>query len=459
MAILERARQALDPLDDLRARADVLLELSRALVRKGDPSHAKVVALEAAEVARAAGSADHLARAAVAYLGMAWIGQPDPAGDGLLEEALRLGADDQPELRARVLAALAELRMTTQGRAEEARTLSAEAERIARDLGEPLVLAQTLLVRCITIFGLPDLDHRLGIYDEVLALSERAGDRQLHALALTTRAATRLEAADLDGFLADVDHLTRLTASGRWGIAGRRAGWLRTCVQLLRADWDGAEASIRASLAEAGEDLNAINVYAGHSFVLHRETGRVAELLPTFTTIVAANPGLVLFAAALARSHAELGDLEAATAVYDRLTAEDPGRLPGDQTWLASLTLLAETAALLGRDEMAPRLYELLLPHRGHLVVVGATVSLASIDRHLGMLAWLLGRAADAEAHLEDALTLEQQLGLGTFAVRSLVWLGRVTGATAPLQEAVDQAKTLGMAGVVAEAEALLGTK
>jgi DNA-binding SARP family transcriptional activator len=456
VATLQRAVEALTPLDDPLARAEVLLSLSHAYVRDGDPHAAKHVALEVAAIARSAHAADHLARAAVAYLGMAWIGQPDPAGDGLLEEALELCGDDQPALRARVLSALAELRMTTQGRADEARVLSAEAEAIARSLDDPLVLAQTLLVRCITIFGLPDLDARLAVYDEMLCLAEEAGDRQLHALAVTTRAATRLEAADVDGFLADVAFLRRSVTSGRWGIAGRRASWLETCIHLLRGEWEDAEATMHAALAEAGDDINAINVYAGHSFVLHRETGRVADLLPTFANVVAANPGLALFAAALARSWAELGDHKSSTELYDELTAKDPGLLPGDQTWVATVSLVAETAALLGRSELAPRLYELLLPHRGHLVVVGATVSLATIDRHLGMLAHLLGRTDDAVAHLEDALALERRLDLRTFEPRTLVWLGRITGDPAPLREAAEKAAALGMAGVEAEATALL---
>lgn len=456
VTILRRAVEALTPLDDPLALADVLLSLSDAYVRDGDPHAAKLVALEVAAIARSAHSADHLARAAVAYLGMAWIGQPDPAGDGLLEEALELSGDDQPALRTRVLSALAELRMTTQGRADEARQLSAEAEAIARTLDDPLLLAQTLLVRCVTLFGLPDLQTRLAVYEETLRLAEEAGDRHLHALAVTTRAATHLEAADLDGFLTDVTFLRRTLVQGRWGIAGRRASWLETCIHLLRGEWTAAEETMHAALAEAGDDLNAINVYAGHSFVLHRETGRIADLLSSFANVVAANPGLALFGAALARSWAELGEEKAAGELYDELTAKDPGLLPGDQTWVATVSLVAETAALLDRSELAPRLYDLLLPHRGHLVVVGATVSLATIDRHLGMLAHLLGRSDEAVAHLEDALALERRLGLHTFEPRTLVWLGRVTGDPAPLREAAEAARALGMVGVEAEAAALL---
>lgn len=456
VALLQRADAALIPLDEPLARAEVLLCLSQAYARDGDPTAAKLVALEVAAIARSVNAADLLARAAVAHLGIAWIGQPDPAGAGLLEEALELCGDDQPALRARVLSALAELRMTTQGRADEARRLAADAEVVARTLDDPLVLAQTLLSRCITSFGLPDLDARLALYDEVLSLAERGGDRQLHALAMTTRAATRLEAADMDGFLADVGFLRRTMTIGRWGIAGRRASWLETCIHLLRAEWDQAESTMTRALADAGDDVNAINVYAGHSFVLHRETGRIADLLPTFADVVAANPGLVLFRAGLARSWAELGEHKAATELYDELASDDPSQLPGDQTWMATLSLLAETGALLGRAELAPRLSELLLPHRGHLVVVDATIALATVDRHLGMVAHLLGRHDEAVAHLEDALASERRLDLRTFEPRSLVWLGRITGDRRPLEEAVAKAEALGMAGVTAEARSLL---
>ena len=463
VVVLDRADDALRRIgaEDSDHRTEILLGLSRALVRAGDPRRSKEVALDAADLARRTGSPMRLAEAAVAYVGVAWIGQPDEAGDELLQEAVQVSTAAEPALRARLLTALAELRMTSQGRAAEARELITEAVGLARTQDDPLVLANALLVQAITSYGLPDLDARLAIYDECLSLAGDL-DRQLHGLALTTRAATRLEAGDLQRFLDDVHTLERAVAHGRWGIVERRTRWLRIALHLMSAEWQEAEAAMHACLAEAGDDLNAINVYAGHTFVLHRETGRIGELLPSFAGIVEANPGLALFGAALARSQIELGHVDEAVRTYERLAAVDPLELPGDQTWVASVTLLAEAAALLGRPDQAARLYEVLRPHRGHLVVVGSTVCLATVDRHLGMLADLLDDSDLAATHLHDALDLEQRLGLRTFVPRTQVWQARVRLATDPggaialLEDARRAAAALGMPGVVQECDGLL---
>ena len=60
--------------------------------------------------------------------------------------------------------------------------------------------------------------------------------------------------------------------------------------------------------------------------------------------------------------------------------------------------------------------------------MAGTGVNLGTVDRHLGMLAAVLGRDDEAEAHYAAALQLEERLGAPSLVARTREWLGRLRG-------------------------------
>jgi DNA-binding SARP family transcriptional activator len=135
---------------------DLLLALGEARARGGDEAGAKESFLRAAEIARRAGMAERLGRAALGYGGR-WVWtvmRGDPHIIPLLEEALEALPRVDSALRARLLARLAGGPLKAQGDASRARrfALTREAVQTARRLDDPAVLAWALDGRKVAIW-------------------------------------------------------------------------------------------------------------------------------------------------------------------------------------------------------------------------------------------------------------------------------------------------------------------
>jgi len=164
------------------------------------------------------------------------------------------------------------------------------------------------------------------------------------------RGRCRLTLGDADGFDADVEELDRV---GR-DLGGQYRSWAdmhRTVRALLDGRFDDAErlAQMQAELPHP----DALNVYAGHVLVMRRDQGRLEEILPLVEQAVVENPGLAAFRAALALTHAEIGDAEVARRHLDALAEDDFGRLPFDTTHTGTVALLAEVCHRLGDADRA----------------------------------------------------------------------------------------------------------
>jgi hypothetical protein len=224
------------------------------------------------------------------------------------------------------------------------------------------------------------------------------------------------------------------------------------------ADWDFTPTSAM--------DLD---IYAGHLFVVRREQGRMEEMHPLVLAAVARRPGVMALRAYLAYCLAEIGDSDGARTELDEIATDGFSRLTRDITFTTSLAALAQTCGIIGATEHAEPMYELLLPHEGHLAVAAtADVCVGSIDRHLGILAATHGRWDTAEAHYLAALQLEERVASPPFLARTRMWyakmlLGRggaedrVT-AQEQLRLSLQTASELGMSAVASEVRSLLAT-
>jgi hypothetical protein len=89
---------------------------------------------------------------------------------------------------------------------------------------------------------------------------------------------------------------------------------------------------------------------------------------------------------------------------------------------------------------------------------------LGSVDRHLGMLAGVLGRWAEAEAHFDAALVVDTGMRSPPLLARTWYWYARMLAerpggdrqkAAALADQALTTARTLGMAFLADQANEL----
>jgi eukaryotic-like serine/threonine-protein kinase len=186
LAYEETARlygMALDALDlsegENARRGELLLALGEAQGRAGNSESAKEAFLEAAALARRVGLSHLLARAAAGYGGR--IVRARAGGETrlveLLEEGLAALGDEDPDLRARLLARLSgALRDEFSRRRRDA--VSSEAVELARRIARPATLAYALAGRGAAIIGPDTLEECFAIGTELCALAAEIGETE-----------------------------------------------------------------------------------------------------------------------------------------------------------------------------------------------------------------------------------------------------------------------------------------
>ena len=94
-----------------------------------------------------------------------------------------------------------------------------------------------------------------------------------------------------------------------------------------------------------------------------------------------------------------------------------------------TLCLLADVCVYLGDDRRAARLYDQMRPYAHYHAVVGAPVGysyLGSFGMRLGMLATLLGRFPDAEAHFCSGIEWAEAAGVRPWRAHTHVEYARL---------------------------------
>jgi DNA-binding SARP family transcriptional activator len=421
-----RYRQALAALDrgglgtdSHERRAGLLLALGEAWAKAGRPAWATEAYLQAAEAARAAGSAERLARAALGVGGLLsfWSLHADSGTPVvLLREALAALGPRDGALRALLLARLAGWLAVSAGR-EAAEPQEppdfGQAMALARRVGDQRTLALVLADRAHALAGVAlgrpgGPGEALQSSAELVRLAARLGDDGLARAVSLPRAEALLAAGDLDG----LDELVE--AAGR--NADRRPvpyqRWLSLVVQAMRAIMRGelAEGERLAERALA-HGLDKVDGAVGHTHgaqlvFLRWLQGSPAEVRALLQRLGREPAGrgwralLPLAAAAQGREAEARRALDAAAA-------------NGFGGWRSAVEVvgLVGCCALLGDAAAAARLHRLLLPYRGWHLGAGPMVYLGVGDHHLGMLAATAGRWADAERHLLAAMTAHRRLG------------------------------------------------
>ncbi len=307
------------------------------------------------------------------------------------------------------------------------------------------------------------LDDRLAWADEMIVLAERAGEAGLALTGHTFRVVDLLEGGDLRATDAALTVRAELAATANAPWHHQHTAVLAAMRATLAGRFDDAERSARAALriGEQIGDPNAHAVFAMQTMLLGRLRGQLPDLGSALAPIAARFPDHPAWQAGLAYVHAFGGRPDDARREVGRIAVDGFAGVPRDAGWLATMSLLTETCALSGDAARAAPLYELLLPFRERMVVVGLGVAvLGAVAYFLARLAVVLARWDDALAHLERALEIEERAGARPCAVHTRHVLGALLVARhggdaadrgrAILRAALGAAERMGMAISVA---------
>jgi tetratricopeptide (TPR) repeat protein len=467
----ERALQALqmkEPADESR-QCDLLLGLSQAQTRAGEPAMARDACRQAARIARTLGAAEQFARAAQGFSEVWTPGGVFPEEEiELLEEALTVLGSADSAFRARLLALLASQLYFTPSR-ERGIGLSQDAVAIARRVGDPPTLGYVLERRRYVLMGPDGLEKRLAAVDELLGLAERTGSNELRLQGHIWRVPELLQLGDLRATEQEFEAANQVIEQLRQVPQYR---WFEAVFHTMRAALEGrfeeAEPLAQQALAigQGVQDETALQVFGTQLFVLRWQQGRLHDLEPVFKGFVERYPAILAFRCALAFLYSELGQREQAQSEFEVLAASDFADLPRDGAWLIGMMLLSQACAFLGDTPRAATLHELLLPFaRRNIVAAELAACVGSASRYLGTLASTMGQWDEATRHFQDALEMNGRLGARPLVAHTQYDYARMLlsrGAPGDgeralelLRLALDTAQELGMKKVIDDCLAL----
>ena len=412
------------PSDDLEPRLELLLRLGDAEARGGDLLTSRETFLVAADIARRSGNAEALASAAIGYGGRfywARVGN-DPHLIPMLQDALVMLGGSEDRLRVRLLTRLACAWRSDPDRQEQLRALSQQAVDMARHLDDPATLGYALAGRFWAIWLPDNVDERLAVANEMLAVAEAAADFER---TLDAHLMLYLVFVDLGRVTEARARMERVVTLAR-ELRQPAQLWLtaasRTSFALMEGNYALAEETM-AHETEPGhpttpiqDDVSAARM---HRFLLRREQGRGSEEEANVRASVAEFPWYPVHRCALACLLADDGRTAEARVVFDELAADDFRAIYPDSEWLLGIALASDACAALGDEAAAATLYAKLLPLSGAHAIAQAEGSVGSADRYLGLLAATIGRADDAERHLTDGIAGNERLGAWPWAAHT----------------------------------------
>jgi DNA-binding CsgD family transcriptional regulator len=398
---------------DTAQRCTLLLALGEAQRKAGEHVRALETLQSAAEAARQMGSGTDLVHAALEYEHAVWIGglPAEPAVD-LLEEALRTLGREASVLRARALGSLARALLFT-GVLEQAAAYAQQGVEVARQAGDPGVLAFNLHVLLPFPWRPEETKERLAYASEMLHYAQQANNDEFICNAHAWRMLLLLELGDIRAVDAALDAQAQAAHKFQAPVYLCVTAGYHSMRALLEGRFAEAErlAMHMYSLSQRVQGGNLDGTFGLLMYTLRREQGRLHEVEPALRHFMqqgaaaAWRPGLALL-------YSELGRRREARAEFEHLARHDFADLPRDSLWMACMTYLTDVCASLGDAAHAATLYRLLLPYAARTAVIGnATACYGAVSRYLGMLAATMKRWEEAARHFEDALAMNTRMG------------------------------------------------
>jgi class 3 adenylate cyclase len=406
----ERAVQALElgEKPDPARLAVLVVRLAELQRDAGVTERGRETAVRGAALARELGSAELLARAALAYGGnfpVIEMGRMDATMIALAEEALAALGDGDSLLRIEVLCRLA-TEFFFGGASERIEAILEEAFAAARRLGDPAALARALA--CVS-FGrmcwtAEDWERVRGVHEEVIRLSRETGDAARAHFATAGLVTADLSLGRRDLVDRDIARGAALAREARNPASRYFPVMYRAMTALLEGRFAEGSALAQEALQVglATVESNALQWFACQHMGARVHLGGYGPT-PQLEEWVGRFTGYPLYRVALAHACAAVGDARARE-LFDGL-AREGFALPEDGNWGPGMYLLAHTAELIGDAPGAALLHERLVPCAGVHAQWGAGIAyVGPLSGALARTAVLLGRLDEAERHFADAL-------------------------------------------------------
>ena len=422
--------------DEREQAVHARLAAGEAHRRAGDWEVANDAYLAAAADARALERADLLAQAALgvgADVSGFEVRLMDRRQLPLLAEALDGLAGRDPALESRLLARRA---VAGTGDAPDAqrRTWAERAVSLARQAGDPRVLAYALSAWCDVHAGPSHTAERLAAADEMLSVSRKANDPEGALLARRFRVVALLEAAD-PAVHAEIDAFAREAEALGLPLYTWYVSLWRGMQALARGELDQALARLedtRRIGAEAGSDNADVLASTQLSGIMF-EQGQIPLVIEMYQQAFAQFPHLRESPIAMAMRPlvaAADGKLEQARAALAPFVEADFAQVPYDSEWLSTLTALAQSIFATRDPVAAAALYDVLRPYAGQMAVDGIAANcMDPVDFLLGRLAEINGNADAAIGHFEAAAAISRRLGAPLLVAHAEYESGRLRSA------------------------------
>ena len=351
---------------DPPARGRLLPRHGDALMRAGETEIGRAVFGQAANLARATGDGDALARAALGRSGPGVVMRPvDREQVALLQEALAATTDQS--LRASLLARLA-IETYYDGQPERRSALADEAVAIARRLQDPAALAAALGAQRVARWDPDHLAERRAISEELVAVAVAAGNGVAELQGRSWLIVDLIDSSKRAQAEAEVARYAEL--ADRLRIPARM--WYPVAWRAAFADADGDRATADALRAELAA-LRDRGVDATIALVLRSQVGlrtMLAELPEldggdlAFVRTSAEQPEAArVWQSGLALVEAIRGNREVAQQHLER--AGRPGDVERDVSWPSVMWEQGATAMLLGDVARAHETRDLMAPFAG----------------------------------------------------------------------------------------------
>ncbi|HET9773079.1 MAG TPA: BTAD domain-containing putative transcriptional regulator [Acidimicrobiia bacterium] len=457
-------RQALELLDAAEAaeeqRLGLLIALGEAQRQAGDPAHRETL-LCASRLAAERGDAEAHARAALANTRGFYpsaVGEVDDDRVASLQAALEATGDDEPPTRARLLAALG-TELLYAGDLERRMRLADEALAIARRARDDSTLAHVLLQNYFPILTPDTLEKRLACTEELVPLAQSLGDPVIVARALLLRFRVLTESGNVEAADPYLDQAERLAEELGQPTLRFLVGHFRTARTILAGDLEEGERRAHAGfeLGQATGQRDAPRILAIQLFGVRFDQGRLGELEERLAERVAAVPGLLVLRAFLALLLCELDRPDEAIEHYELLAVENFTGMPLNPAWIHTMPACAGVCASIGDRARAPVLFHLLEPYASQLAFTPAG-SLGAVAHYLAILATTFGDFEEAERRFADAAATHERIGAPTWLARTrLEWARMLINRAQPgdaerarefLGQALETARELGLANV-----------
>jgi len=407
---------------DEALRFEIVLALADAQMLAGDVPSAKQMFLAAADIARATGSTEQLARAALGYTGRGFWG-PRAEADGalvpLLEDALAQCGDVENESLVHLLARLGSSHRGAIDRTH-ARSMVDRAVEIADRLGEPRALLFALGSRVAATRTPETLAQTTSDGVDIVRLSRELGDRDYEFSGHENLLYVAWTRGDRSTVMSELAELSRLADEVRqpaktWAVASYRA-----MVALLEGELDRAEELIEVS-ARSGEGADWITIASQRlqTFALHELRGDLDGHQDMIEAGLQEFPGYSILECALCAVYCQLGLDDEMRRLLDRLARDGFRQLSRDEDWLVNMSLLGDVVVSAGDRPRAEVAYELLRPFAGLNAYAQMEIGRGAVDRDLGCLAALIGRHEEADRHFRAAADMNERMGATPWLART----------------------------------------